>query len=321
MQPADFDSTRDDQLLLAARLYYIDGLSQSEVARLAGVSQSKISRLLALARERGVVQIKVPDYNPRRPELEHRLCRELGLDEAIVIHSIPEQTAQDLRHAIGYFAGRVVSQWIEPAGTVALAGGRSIQALVQHMRPEPAAAGVTFIQAMGHIDASPGPYDALELCRALAHRWRGAFLTLNTPAMLPDAETCRRLLDLDQVSNVLRRVSKASLALVGIGTPENSVFVERKVIGPREHEALRKARAVGEILGRYFDQDGNEVDTPFRSRVVSVAFRELKRVKNVAAIVAGGNRAAAIRAAARGGLIKTLVIDEHRALCVLGETS
>jgi len=111
MQATDADSARDDQLLLAARLYYIDGLSQSEVARLAGVSQSKISRLLALARERGIVQIKVPDYNPRRPDLERRLRKDLGLAEAIVIHSIPEQTAQDLRHAIGYFAGRVVSQW------------------------------------------------------------------------------------------------------------------------------------------------------------------------------------------------------------------
>jgi DNA-binding transcriptional regulator LsrR (DeoR family) len=320
MQVAPETPPREDQLLLAARLYYIDGLTQTEVAHLAGVSQSKVSRLLAYARERGIVQITVPDYNPRRPELERRLRKELGLAEAIVIHSIPEQTAQDLRQSIGYFAGRLVSQWIAPASTVAVGGGRSMQALVQHMKPESAAADVTFIQTMGNIDSSPGTYDALELCRALAHRWSGAFLTLNAPALLPDAETCRRLLELEQVAGVFHRISKASLALVGIGTPQNSVFVERKVIGPREHDMLRKARAVGEIMGRFYDADGNELDTPLRSRVVSISFKELQRVRNVAAIVAGGDRAAAIRAAARGGLIKTLVIDERGARCVLGET-
>ena len=36
---------------------------------------------------------------------------------------------------MGYFAGRAVSRWIEPGSTVALAGGRSIQAMVQNMKP------------------------------------------------------------------------------------------------------------------------------------------------------------------------------------------
>ncbi|MFM1746963.1 MAG: hypothetical protein RLZZ188_629, partial [Verrucomicrobiota bacterium] len=60
----------DDQLRMLARLYYVDGLGQLEVARLAKVSQAKVSRLLALARERGIVRITVADYDPRHPELE-----------------------------------------------------------------------------------------------------------------------------------------------------------------------------------------------------------------------------------------------------------
>ena len=37
----------DDRLRLAARLYYVDGLGQNEVAKFAKVSQAKVSRLLA----------------------------------------------------------------------------------------------------------------------------------------------------------------------------------------------------------------------------------------------------------------------------------
>ena len=56
----------DERLRLVSRLYYLDGLGQSEVAKFAHVSQAKVSRLLALARERGIVRITVADYEPRR---------------------------------------------------------------------------------------------------------------------------------------------------------------------------------------------------------------------------------------------------------------
>jgi hypothetical protein len=53
----------DERLRLVARLYYLDGLGQSEVAKFAKVSQAKVSRLLALAKERGIVRITVADYD------------------------------------------------------------------------------------------------------------------------------------------------------------------------------------------------------------------------------------------------------------------
>jgi DNA-binding transcriptional regulator LsrR (DeoR family) len=41
------------------------------------------------------------------------------------------------------------------------------------------------------------------------------------------------------------------------------VFVERKILTPRDTSALRKAGAVGEILLRFFNALGRECDTPF----------------------------------------------------------
>ena len=55
----------DDVLRMAASLYYVDGLGQTEVANLVRVSQTKISRLLAVALDRGIVRISVDQYDPR----------------------------------------------------------------------------------------------------------------------------------------------------------------------------------------------------------------------------------------------------------------
>lgn len=307
----------DEQLVLVARLYWVEGLAQKEVARLANVSQAKVSRMLTLARERGLVRVTVPDYDPRNRELEHQLKTRFDLKDAVVIRSDADQPITGVRSTLGYFAARVVSRWLGPNTTAGIAGGRAMQALVEHMKPARQAQRVTVVQAMGNIDSSPGPYDAVELGRTLARRWGGQFLTLITPAILPDPETCRRFLELDQISNVLRRVARAQVALVGIGTLENSVFVERKVLLPRDIETLRQAGAVGEMLGRFYDSDGRECKTTFKERVVSLGLSELRGVPRVAAVVAGWDRSAAIRAAIKGGLIKALLIDQGGAAALL----
>src|SRR6478672_8090102 len=119
----------DDRLRLVARLYYLDGLGQSEVAQFARVSQAKVSRLLALARERGIVRITVADYDPRRRELEDRLRARFGLSTVAVIKAGDTLEGADLRRAVGHFGASVVDALIEPRDTVALAGGRTIHEL------------------------------------------------------------------------------------------------------------------------------------------------------------------------------------------------
>jgi deoxyribonucleoside regulator len=307
----------DEQLILAARLYFIEGLQQAQIGKLVNVSQSKVSRMLALARERGLVRVTVPEYEPRNLELEKSLRAELGID-AVVIRSAGGLKIQDLRQTLGYFAAPVVSTWIRPREVVAIAGGRTMQFLVDQMRPKEPADGVTVVQAMGNIDSTVGPYDATELGRQLASAWGGRFVALNTPAILPDAGMCRQLLGLDQIRGVFEYLAGAKLALVGIGTLENSVFVERKVLSAGDIAALREAGAVGEILGRFYDATGRECDTAFRERVASLPLDELRRVPQVAAVVSGSDRSVAVAAAIRGGLIQALVIDEGGAAAILG---
>src|SRR5512136_2473620 len=90
----------DEQLRLAARLYYVDGMGQAEVARFVKVSQPKVSRLLALARERGIVRISVAEYEPRHQALERDLCKRFKLVAAAVIRTVPGLTAEEVRRTV-----------------------------------------------------------------------------------------------------------------------------------------------------------------------------------------------------------------------------
>jgi len=306
----------DERLRLAARLYYIDGMAQAEVARLTNVSQAKVSRLLALARERGIVRITVADYDPRQRSLEARLNKELGLEIAIVVRTLDELNANDLRRSVGHFGASAVQELIRPKDVIALAGGRTIRELVEHL-PEASNRAVTVVQAMGSVDSNISEFDAQEVGRVLAQRLGGSFLAFNTPAFIPEKRTRDALLGLEQLRGIQTSLSRSDMALVGIGTLANSVFVERGVIGAEAVTELTEAGAVGEICGRFIDVAGKECATSWRDQVMSVDVAQLRRIPRVIGVVSGSDRSSAILAAIRGGLLKGLVIDEAGANALL----
>src|SRR5687767_13968534 len=137
----------DDQLRLAARLYYLDGLGQAEVAKFVKVSQAKISRLLAMARERGIVRISVAEYEPRHATLEKKLRKTFGLRAAAVMKSVAGTSAEDARRTTGHFGAAFVHPLIPDGSTVAIAGGRTMRELIQ-MLPKAHVQDLTIIQAM-----------------------------------------------------------------------------------------------------------------------------------------------------------------------------
>lgn len=299
----------DEQLRLVARLHYVDGLGQVEVARFFKVSQAKVSRLLALARERGIVRISVAEYEPRDLILERAVRKKFGLEHVAVIKTISDATAEDARRSVGHFGGAFVGEMLPAQSVVAIAGGRSIRELVQHV-PEDKNRHLTVVQAMGSIDSNVGSEDALELGRILARRTGGRFLALNSPAFLPDRKTRDAFSTLPQINSVREQLAHADVALVGVGTLDNSAFAARGVLTPQDIKELEGCGAVGEICGRFYDENGQECESRWRDRVVSISLEQLRKIPMVIAIVAGGDRSAAIAAAVRGNILKALVIDD-----------
>ena len=306
----------DDRLRLVSRLYYLDGLGQHEVAKFAKVSQAKVSRLLALAKERGIVRITVADYEPRRRDLEEQLRAQWGLDTVTVIKSSDGFDSADLRRAVGHFGARPVDDLIQRGDVVALAGGRTIHELVHHL-PASRAKALTVVQTMGSVASHVSAFDAQEVGRVLAQRLGGVFHALNTPAFVPEKRTRDALLALPQVREVHAQLARARVALVGIGTLTNSVFVERGTLDATMIRDLERAGAIGEVCGRFIDAAGRECETPWRDRVISVPLEQLRKIPQVVGVVSGADRSPALLAAIRGKIIKSLVIDELGAAALL----
>jgi len=281
------------------------------------VSQTKISRLLALALERGIVQISVDQYNPRNESLERQLCHKFELQSAAVIKTAKHATPEAARQTVGHFGAPFVASLLPKTGVLALGGGRSVSDVVHRFRRGDVHR-FTVVQAMGSIDSNISPVDALELGRALVSLWGGEFLTLSTPAFAPDKKTRDTFLGSEQIRSVWQRLRKADAALVGVGPLEQSVYSDRGVLDAADVAELRDAGAVGEICGRFFDAEGDECSSAWRNRAISIELDYLRKIPQVIGVAAGVDRAPAVAAAMRGGLLKSLLIDESGAQALMG---
>ena len=96
------------------------------------------------------------------------------------------------------------------------------------------------------------------------------------------------------------RARAADLAIVSVGglTPDATLF-QRGLLPAAMLTSLRRAGAVGDVLGHFVDADGRVVDHPVNRRIMAVALRDLRSVPRIVVASGGPDKVAALRAALR----------------------
>ena len=306
-----------EMIKLVARLYYIDNLSQSEIARMVSASQAKVCRLLRLAREQGVVQISVAEYTSRETKLEEALCATLSLRHAVVIRNLPAGRSEGLQQQVGYLAAPALAEMIHPSQVIGLTGSRTLTELVRHLGSSCNPKGLRVVPLMGNLGAEVNEHDASELSRKLASSFGGRLYSLNSPVFMANSQICRDFMEMEQVKTIWKLYRELDLALVGIGHLKSSVLIYRGALGEKDLAHLLELGAIGETCGRFFDANGQECESDYRGRAVGIPLDELRRVPLVVGATVGAERADAVVAAARSGLITALIIDEAGARAAL----
>jgi len=302
---------RDSLLRLITKLYYMDNLEQSQIAEMVGISRSQISRMLKKAREKGIVRITVDEYSHRDNVLENELKCIFPLNNVFVIKVIKNLNPDAIRKEVGYFGAPLISELIISNIVIGVAGGRSISELVNCMNPVAGAQGITVVQLMGNIGPQISNIDAIELSHKLARKYSGSVFTLNAPAHVQDPKSRDVFLNHEHMLAIWELYEVMQIALVGIGSLSNSSFIERGMLNFQDIQMLKQNCAVGEICGRFYNENGEECSTEYRDRVISIGLHELQRTPEVIGIVSPGHdKVQAVYTAAKNKLIKSLLIDD-----------
>jgi DNA-binding transcriptional regulator LsrR (DeoR family) len=304
----------EEQLRLmvkVARLYHEHDVRQPEIARRLHISQARVSRLLKQAELDGIVRTTVVVPEGVQTALEERLEERYGLREASITRDLGTATARYLEASLtgGDVVG--ISSW-----------SSTLLAAVDAMRPLPPKAGAErALQLFGGVGNPDAEAHAARLTQRFADL-TGARPTFLLAPGIASSVDARDALATDRfVKEALDGLADVTLALVGIGALEPSSLLQSSgnIFSESELAALGERGAVGDICLRFFDENGDRVESDVDRRVIGVTLEQLREADRSVGIAGAARKYDAIHGALLGGWINVLITDSTTAERLLGE--
>jgi lsr operon transcriptional repressor len=139
-----------------------------------------------------------------------------------------------------------------------------------------------------------------------------------SPIMASTPALAAALREEPTIQEVLKQACGVEHALVGVGTPTaDATIVHMGYLNAEDARGLRERGVVGDILGQFFDADGNVVDLPIHDRRIGIDLADLASIPKVVGVAGGLHKAEAILGALHGGFLDVLVTNELAAIRLL----
>jgi DNA-binding transcriptional regulator LsrR (DeoR family) len=104
---------------------------------------------------------------------------------------------------------------------------------------------------------------------------------------------------------------------VAVGSWDPPITQLGPLLRDEERAELEREGVVAEIAGIFFRADGSVIDTSVNRRRISVTADELRRTPRVMAVAGSAEKADAIAAVSRSGILSCLVTDDRAAAALL----
>lgn len=282
------------------------GEAKTDIADTLGISRFKVARLLDLALDTGIVTITIRPPDSLDTETSSRLRDHLGIEHALVAPGPRTTDATVARTALTRLAADLLRELLDEGDVLGLPWSRTVSTLPAQLHDLPR---IDVVQLTGALQAPDVDSSAVSITREAARATGGSATLFFAPFILEDAAAARAVRRQSEVRDAIAARTRVTHAVVGLGAWGEGMSTIHAAIRADEREAVQRASAVGEIAGAFFDERGRAVSAPLSKRLICVTVAELAAIPQVIAVCGGAERAAAVRAAVRGGLITGLVCD------------
>ena len=308
---------RHDLKIMVAKMYYIEGLSQDQIAKRIHLSRPSVSRMLKACVEEGIVQIKIDDVSSTGKELGRRIESIYGIEKAIVV---PQSHSPEVdKEKVGQAAAAYVESLLFTGALIGIAWGTTIHSIVKNLRPT-RIVKADVIQLLGGTGNKTNDTDANLMAMTLAKALGGDSYILQAPFMVQSKMLKDLLMEEPHIKNHFDKIKSIDFAIVGLGStkPELSAQFRSGHINMTDSEKLISEGAVGDICGRYIDINGHHCHTSLNDKMIAVSLEDLKRIPRVIGVASGEKKADIMVGALRGHYIDVLITDEKAAYSILG---
>jgi DNA-binding transcriptional regulator LsrR (DeoR family) len=319
-----------EQIVRAAWLYHVAGNTQEQTADLLGISRVKVNRLLAEAREFGIVKISIEHRFARMVEVEESIRRRYNLTfcrstPPIVSYSparrksLPSRSRLEAespiaRRAVAIVAAELLRERLQAdeSSIIGVGWGRTMAAVPDHLTGM-SKPSVKFVSVMGSLTRTSAA-NLFEVVYQFAERTGGEGHFLPVPFIANTIADRQIFMSQRIFKETLALAEQASFYMATFGPcDEHSLLFKQRYLSGVELQDLKRAGAVCDCLGKFFNADGKVAQSDVNQRTISVELDHLFE-REVILLCAGREKLQAVQALLKAGFVNGLIIDGDTAL-------
>ena len=310
---------RDQDVLRAASMYYLQDMKMEAIAKHLGTSRSTVSRMVKLARETGLVEINLRPTRSNAPGLGQRIGEIYGI-EAFVVPVPGSHSEVERLEQVALTTARLIGNWFDSNMILALAWGTTLSAIAPHLTRK-TTRGSAVVQLNGAANTrTSGVEYAGDLIASFGRAFDARMHYFPVPAFFDFARTREAMWRERSVRRVLELQRKADIALFSVGAISGGLpshvysagYLEAADVAELDREGV-----VGDVCTVFLREDGTYRDVKLNSRATGPMPHELRAIPRRVCAVAGDNKVAPLRAALRARVVTHLIIDEVTATRLL----
>lgn len=300
--------------LRVAWMYYVEEMTQSDIAKHLGIGRVTVIRLLADLRERNEIKFSIESGIPDCVVLERELEKTFHLQDAVVA---PLSDAKaDATHAVAAATGRYTADFLRAGMRIGVGWGRTLHESLRFMADAPVAE-LSVVSLLGGI-TKVRRFNPSEFAWRFSSLFQAECYLMTAPAVVDSPQTRQTLIDHCGLADVFENARSLDAVLLSVGDVTREGTAYRYGVLPEQlRQRFVDMGAVGDLLFHYFDREGRLIQDPIQGRVMSVPVETLKAVPQRIVASGGANKVEALLGALRLIAPTTLITDEHCARALL----
>jgi len=299
-------------------MYYIDGLTQKQIAATLGLSRMGVSRLLQRARDEGVVRVEIK-YDGYSHEMEERLASAFPGVQAIVTSGLDGSETQRITAAASS-AANILGRRLSASTTVAVGWGTTLSATAGRLSsPRSGARFAPMIGGQGFVALD---VHATQIANVMATRTGGTACQLLAPASMRSVREHTAFVANPGIARVLETAAAADIAIFSVGAPfaPGATLQQSGYFAEEDIDLLRREHAESDIVSLcYLDSGGRSVAEQLAARAISITKDDLLKIPYKILVAVGEEKVTAIRLALRAGFADVFTTDSITAGALLAD--
>ncbi|MDO7976456.1 sugar-binding transcriptional regulator [Oceanotoga teriensis] len=297
------------RLMLEASIkYYIEGLTQNQIAKQLYVSRPKVSRLLKKARELNIVDIKINYPSDEFEYIKNQIMLKFKIKQVIVTKSF--NSYEDTLNEIGKMAAFKLMELIKNDMTIGISWGKTVRSTINHL-PQKQLKDLKIVELFGAFSYE-NEGDMLSIGGAFASKMGAKFYPIPSPVYVPDKTTYELLTKTPIIKQTLEMISNTDIILSGIGAIDSkvpsklwSVYMEEDM-----RKKIKRSGGIGFLCAHYFDKNGKFLKMNINDYIIGIKTNQIINHPNIILVAGGEEKALALLAMLKGGYINTLISDQ-----------